>query len=100
MKVLLSCVVRLFPVPCGLPGRVYGYFYSPNIHPSQEYQRRLDSFIQLAEAVDLPLIEKFRVSRLRRAAWREQVSPLLSDATRANGADVSSASLMLLLPRF
>lgn len=56
--------------------QVYGYFYNPNIHPSQEYQRRLDSFLQFAEAVELPVLSPGDYDYqewLRRAAWREQV---------------------------
>ena len=55
---------------------VYGYFYNPNIHPSQEYRRRWESFKQLAEAVELPILEPGDYDYqewLRRAAWREQV---------------------------
>lgn len=55
---------------------VHGYFYNPNIHPSQEYQRRWLSFQKLAEVVDLPLLSPgdydFR-EWLRQTAYREQV---------------------------
>ncbi len=56
--------------------QVYGYFYNPNIHPSQEYQRRLESFKQLAEEADLPLLPTGDYDFqqwLRQAAYREQV---------------------------
>ena len=33
---------------------VTGYFYGPNIHPEDEYRRRLAAMDRLAEAVDLP----------------------------------------------
>ncbi|MGI6358215.1 MAG: epoxyqueuosine reductase QueH [Bacillota bacterium] len=56
--------------------QVYGYFYNPNIHPSQEYQRRLESFELLAEKVDLPLLKTGEYDFgqwLRQAAYREHV---------------------------
>ena len=33
-----------------------GYFFNPNIHPFKEFERRLDTLIEYAEAVELPLI--------------------------------------------
>ncbi|MDR2548706.1 MAG: epoxyqueuosine reductase QueH [Desulfobulbus sp.] len=35
--------------------RVSCFFYNPNIHPFQEFRRRLDAVRQLAEAVDCPM---------------------------------------------
>lgn len=35
---------------------IQGYFYNPNIHPYKEFQRRLDTLREYAEAEDLPLI--------------------------------------------
>jgi predicted adenine nucleotide alpha hydrolase (AANH) superfamily ATPase len=35
---------------------VTGYFYNPNIHPYQEYARRLDAVKEMAEKEDLPMI--------------------------------------------
>ena len=56
---------------------VYGYFYNPNIHPSEEYRRRLESFEQMAEAMELKTIApgdyEYR-EWLRRAAWREEAA--------------------------
>ncbi|NPA49107.1 MAG: epoxyqueuosine reductase QueH [Thermodesulfobacteria bacterium] len=35
---------------------VQGYFYNPNIHPYQEFRRRLRALEQVAESKDLPVI--------------------------------------------
>ncbi|MBW2090730.1 MAG: epoxyqueuosine reductase QueH [Deltaproteobacteria bacterium] len=35
---------------------VYGYFFNPNIHPYQEYLRRLDALARYAESINLPVI--------------------------------------------
>lgn len=64
---------------------VTGYFYNPNIHPSQEYQRRLESFRKLAEAVALPVLgpgDYDFQDWLRQAAYREQVRCQLCYQTR------------------
>lgn len=37
--------------------RVTGLWFNPNIHPAQEYRRRLDSCRAFAAAEDLPLVE-------------------------------------------
>ena len=37
---------------------VQGLWYNPNIHPYQEYRRRLESFKDYAAKVDLPVIYK------------------------------------------
>ena len=34
---------------------VQGFFYNPNIHPFQEYERRRQALAQLAESVSLPV---------------------------------------------
>jgi predicted adenine nucleotide alpha hydrolase (AANH) superfamily ATPase len=35
--------------------KVHGYFYNPNIHPYQEFRKRLEAVEQLASRVDLPV---------------------------------------------
>jgi predicted adenine nucleotide alpha hydrolase (AANH) superfamily ATPase len=54
---------------------VHGHFYNPNIHPFQEFDRRLTTLRQLAAQQELPLIvrsdyplEEF----LRKVVYREQ----------------------------
>jgi predicted adenine nucleotide alpha hydrolase (AANH) superfamily ATPase len=37
---------------------VHGFFYNPNIHPYQEFQRRLEALQQLAVMRQLPLITR------------------------------------------
>ncbi len=37
--------------------RVTGFFYNPNIHPEEEYRRRLESARRVAEALGFPLEE-------------------------------------------
>ena len=34
---------------------VYGFFYNPNIHPQEEYERRLEAAYKVAEALSFPL---------------------------------------------
>ncbi len=36
--------------------QVTGFFYNPNIHPFIEYRKRLDTLLNFAEGIDLPLI--------------------------------------------
>ncbi len=33
------------------------YFYNPNIHPEEEYQKRLDELIRFAEKMNVPVFE-------------------------------------------
>ena len=35
--------------------QVYGFFYNPNIHPQEEYQRRLAAAYQVAKELNFPL---------------------------------------------
>lgn len=81
MKVLLHCCCG----PCASYSvetlreaghQVYGYFYNPNIHPYQEYQRRLESFEKLADLVELPVVGVGAYDYqewLRQTVYREQV---------------------------
>ena len=34
---------------------VYGFFYNPNIHPQEEYERRLEAAYKVAEELNFPL---------------------------------------------
>ena len=36
---------------------VYGFFYNPNIHPHQEYKKRLEETRKVAISLDVPLFE-------------------------------------------
>lgn len=36
---------------------VYGFFYNPNIHPEEEYRKRLENTLNVAHALDFPLEE-------------------------------------------
>ncbi|MGI6344233.1 MAG: epoxyqueuosine reductase QueH [Bacillota bacterium] len=54
----------------------YGYFYNPNIHPYQEYQRRLESFEKLAEQMNLPMLQPGGydfTDWLRQTVYREEI---------------------------
>ena len=54
--------------------RVFGFFFNPNIHPYQEYSRRLDAVRQFARVVDLEVIYRAEydvVHFLRQVAFRE-----------------------------
>jgi len=35
--------------------QVVGFFYNPNIHPAQEYERRLETAYRVAQELDFPL---------------------------------------------
>lgn len=37
--------------------KVKGFFYNPNIHPEEEYRRRLEMARQTSQVLDFPLIE-------------------------------------------
>jgi len=53
---------------------VIGFFFNPNIHPYQEYQRRLETVRQLAAQVTLEVIyrDEYDVTRfLRQLVFRE-----------------------------
>ena len=54
---------------------VVGYFFNPNVHPYQEYQRRLESLRQYSEQVGLKVIyrdEYLLEDFLRNVAHREK----------------------------
>jgi predicted adenine nucleotide alpha hydrolase (AANH) superfamily ATPase len=54
--------------------RVFGFFFNPNIHPYQEYSRRLETVRQFAQKVDLQVIYRDEydvVPFLREVAFRE-----------------------------
>ena len=54
--------------------QVTGFFYNPNIHPSQEYRKRLETLIEFAREEDLPLIQADNYEPevfLRAVAFRE-----------------------------
>jgi predicted adenine nucleotide alpha hydrolase (AANH) superfamily ATPase len=54
--------------------KVFGFFYNPNIHPYQEYRRRLETVEQFAAQVGLEVIYRDEydvVSFLREVAFRE-----------------------------
>ncbi len=53
---------------------IYGFFFNPNIHPFQEYRRRLESVRRLEEQFDLPVIyrDEYRLDEfLRSTVFRE-----------------------------
>ena len=37
--------------------QITGFFYNPNIHPAQEYERRLETARKVAQKLNFPLIE-------------------------------------------
>src|SRR5512136_808381 len=61
MKILLhiccaNCVIYPFEEIQKKGIDIVGYFFNPNIHPYQEYQKRLDALKHYAEAVGLKVI--------------------------------------------
>ena len=79
MKVLLHmccapCAIYPFKVLKGEGCRVFGFFFNPNIHPYQEYRRRLETVQQFAGDVGLEVIYRDEydvVSFLREVVYRE-----------------------------
>lgn len=54
--------------------QVHGFWYNLNIHPYQEYQKRLNTLQKFAEVEDIPLIikDEYELEKfLRQAAFRE-----------------------------
>jgi len=55
---------------------IHGFFFNPNIHPFQEYERRRDSVRLLEEKFTLPVIyrDEYRLDEfLRNTAFRENL---------------------------
>jgi predicted adenine nucleotide alpha hydrolase (AANH) superfamily ATPase len=55
---------------------IFGFFYNPNIHPFQEYQKRLDTFQEFAAKTHLQTIIKDNYDLdkfLREIAFREEI---------------------------
>ena len=79
MKILLHmccapCAVYPLQVLEDEGSKVFGFFYNPNIHPYQEYRRRLETVEQFAGQVGLEVIYRDEydvVSFLREVAFRE-----------------------------
>jgi len=58
-----------------MPFQVFGFFFNPNIHPFQEYERRRDAVCGYFRAKDVTLIcrdEYNLVNFLREVVYREQ----------------------------
>ena len=79
MKILLHiccapCAVYPLQVLEDEGSKVFGFFYNPNIHPYQEYRRRLETVEQFAGQVGLEVIYRDEydvVNFLREVAFRE-----------------------------
>lgn len=79
MKVLLhiccaNCASYPFPDLKKKEFEVFGFFYNPNIHPYQEYQRRLGAVKEFAKKVDLRMIYRDEYGLedfLRQVVFRE-----------------------------
>ncbi len=55
---------------------IFGFFFNPNIHPYQEYKKRLESVRLLEERFSLPIIyrDEYRLDEfLRNTAFRESL---------------------------
>jgi hypothetical protein len=80
MKILFhiccaNCAIYPFERLTGTGKEVVGYFFNPNIHPYQEYQKRLESLRQYSEQVGLKVIyrdEYLLEDFLRNVAHREK----------------------------
>jgi epoxyqueuosine reductase len=68
---------------------VHGFFFNPNIHPYQEFQRRLEALRQLAATQELPLIVRDDYPLddfLRQIVFREQDRCLICYSMRLEAA--------------
>ncbi|RLC69731.1 MAG: hypothetical protein DRI26_08505 [Chloroflexi bacterium] len=54
---------------------VTGFFFNPNIHPSQEYERRLEVARQVAKRLNFPL----KVGPYRPKEWLKETLPLRNE---------------------
>ena len=52
------------------------FFFGPNMHPREEYERRLDEMRRLCETERVPLIE----SEYRPELWQQRVGPFVGQA--------------------
>ena len=52
--------------------QVIGFFYNPNIHPEQEYQRRLETTCKVAQELNFPL----EVAPYTPDDWRKETASL------------------------
>lgn len=68
---------------------VHGFFYNPNIHPYQEFARRLDAYTAFAELRQLAVIVRADYELeafLRQAAYRESQRCIYCYSTRLEAA--------------
>ncbi|MEE9613369.1 MAG: epoxyqueuosine reductase QueH [Thermodesulfobacteriota bacterium] len=104
----------IYPVKEILKGKleVWGYFFNPNIHPREEFRKRLDAVRTLAEKMSLPVIcndeyspelffrsipgpRKHETPRAERCARCYSLRlDRTADAARKRGFDFFSSSLL------
>ena len=90
----------------GEKGQVVGYFFNPNIHPYQEYQKRLGALKEYSEKVELQvsyrdeyLLEEFlrdvshRVDKRCGYCYRIRLEATAKEAKK-NGFDQFSTTLL------
>ncbi|MBI2850956.1 MAG: epoxyqueuosine reductase QueH [Chloroflexi bacterium] len=64
--------------------QVYGFFYNPNIHPREEYERRLEAAIQVAKELNFPV----EAGRYEPQDWFAEVKGLESEPEGGRRCDV------------
>jgi predicted adenine nucleotide alpha hydrolase (AANH) superfamily ATPase len=86
---------------------VLGFFYNPNIHPSEEFQRRRQAMAQAAEALALPMLwrdDYELIPFLRRVVFHEQERCRIcyeirlgaaAEAAAAKGCDAFTSTLLV-----
>ena len=103
MKVLLHmccapCSIYPLEILQDEGARVFGFFYNPNIHPYQEFRRRLETVEQFAGISGLEIIYRDEydvVSFLRQVAFREsQRCPICYDLRLDGAAQLAKKSRM------
>jgi predicted adenine nucleotide alpha hydrolase (AANH) superfamily ATPase len=94
MKILLhiccaNCAITPFERLKEKGDEVTGYFFNPNIHPYQEYQKRLDTLKQYSEKIGLKVIyrdEYLLEEFLRNVA--HQVNPVRNSVGALNHSEI------------
>lgn len=103
MKILLHmccapCSIYPLEILQDEGARVFGFFYNPNIHPYQEFRRRLETVEQFAGSSGLEIIYRDEydvVSFLRQVAFREsQRCPICYDLRLDAAAQLAKKSRM------
>jgi len=100
------CAIHPLAILRDLGFHVTAYFYNPNIHPYQEFKKRLDALILYCDANDLPLVidGHYQMAEfLRAVVFKEQIRCTIcqylrinktQEYAKSNGFDLFTTSLL------